>query len=439
MSHYKIQLRRLALSLGAGSWDRPSLTERLSRALDDGPPDPARLAARLLFHFDSATPPTQARLLDFLYQDNEIRQSWERSPGGFQVKLLLDPPVMGPRPEGLITFPLPQLATWKDLRLWLGLSDSELAWFADREGRQNRVREAKLHHYRYRWLDKPSGGRRLLEIPKVRLKTLQRQILHELLDRVPAHPAAHGFRRHRSCLSYVSPHVGQAVLLRMDLQDFFHSVPVARIGAMFRRLGYPASIARTLQGLCTHAASPALAGEVFDCLPWETRQRLQHKHLPQGAPSSPAIANLCAWRLDCRLQGVAERFGLVYTRYADDLAFSGSKALLSLAPFLRALVGKVVVEEGFMINQRKTRLQTRAQAQRLAGVVINERPNLSRREYDELKAILYNCVRFGPEGQNHRQHADFRSYLAGRLAYASWLNPARGERLQAMWRRIQWP
>ncbi|MGD8588661.1 MAG: reverse transcriptase family protein, partial [Chromatiales bacterium] len=382
---------------------------------------------------------SQPRLFDFLQQDNEIRQTWERAADGFQVKLLLDPPEMGTLPAGLISFPLPELKTWKDLRLWLGLSVAELAWFADREGRQSGVGEAKLHHYRYRWLKKPSGAQRLLEIPKVRLKTIQRQILHELLDRVPVHAAAHGFRRHRSCLSYVTPHIGQAVVLRMDLQDFFHRVPVARIGALFRRLGYPPTVARLLQGLCTHASSPILAGQVFDTIPWESRQLLRHKHLPQGAPSSPAIANLCAWRLDCRLQGVAERFGLAYTRYADDLAFSGSRELLRLAPFLRALVGKIALEEGFLINQRKTRLQTRAQSQRLAGIVINERPNLPRREYDELKAILYNCVRYGPDSQNRKRHADFRSYLAGRIAYASWLNPAKGERLQDLWRRIHWP
>jgi hypothetical protein len=439
LSNFKTQLRRLALSLSAGNWDRAAVTERLSRALDGGPPDPARLAARLFFLFDQGAHPSQSRLLDFLLQDKEIRQFWERSAGGFQVKLLLDPPVMGALPEGLITFPLPELATWKDLRLWLGLSNSELAWFADREGRQNRVSEAKLHHYRYRWLEKPLGGRRLLEIPKVRLKTMQRQILHALLDRVPAHPAAHGFRRHRSCLSYVTPHLGQAAVLRMDLQDFFHQVPVGRIGALFRRLGYPDNVARLLQGLCTHAASPILAGQAFGSLNWETRQRLHDKHLPQGAPSSPAIANLCAWRLDRRLQGVADRFGLVYTRYADDLAFSGSAELLSLTPFLRALVGKVALEEGFPVNQCKTRLQTRARSQRLAGIVINERPNLPRHEFDVLKATLYNCVRFGPDGQNRQQHADFRSYLAGRLAYASWLNPAKAERLQSLWRRIQWP
>jgi retron-type reverse transcriptase len=208
---------------------------------------------------------------------------------------------------------------------------------------------------------------------------------------------------------------------------------------MFRRLGYPPSVARLLQGLCTHASSPTLVGQAFDTLPWETRQLLRYKHLPQGAPSSPAIANLCAWRLDCRLQGVAERFDLAYTRYADDLAFSGASELLSLAPFLRALVGKIALEEGFLINQHKTRLQTPAQSQRLAGIVINERPNLPRHEYDALKAILYNCVRFGPDSQNRQQHADFRSYLAGRIAYASWLNPVKGERLKALWRHIQWP
>jgi len=439
LSTFKTQLGRLALSLAAGSWERPALTDRLSLALAGGPPDPARLAARLMFHFDRGMPPTRPRLLEFLRQDQEVRQAWERAVGGFQVGLLLDPPVMGPLPQALVTLPLPELATWKDLRLWLGLSDNELAWFADREGRQGRVREAKLHHYRYRWIEKPAGGRRLLEIPKIRLKSIQRQILHELLDRVPAHPAAHGFRRHRSCLSYVAPHLGQAAVLRMDLQEFFHRVPVARIGALFRRLGYPAEVARLLQGLCTHAASPALAGQAIHTLDWETRQRLQHKHLPQGAPSSPAVANLCAWRLDCRLQGLAERFGLAYSRYADDLAFSGSGELLSLAPFLRALVGKLALEEGFLINQRKTRLQTRAQRQRLAGIVVNQRPNLPRAEYDTLKATLYNCIRHGPESQNRQQHKDFRAYLTGRVAYAGWLNPARGERLTALLQRIPWP
>jgi hypothetical protein len=158
-----------------------------------------------------------------------------------------------------------------------------------------------------------------------------------------------------------------------------------------------------------------------------------------GAPASPTIANLCAWRLDCRLQGMSEHFGLDYTRYADDLAFSSSAKLIRLASYLQGLVGAMAIEEGFHIKHRKTHFNTRAQRQRLAGVVVNEKPNLPRREYDQLKTILYNCIRFGPDSQNRQGLVDYKSHLAGRVAYATWLNPSGGERLKALWKRIQWP
>ncbi len=439
MSNYTTKVRRLALSLIAGSWDRASLVDRLSRAVSGGPPDPERLAARMLFHFDHGLPPTYSQLATFIQQEQLFREAHERSDGSFEPKLLLDPPVMGPMPEGLATFPLPQLATWKDLRLWVGLSDNELAWFADREEWQGRLAETKLHHYRYRWVPKRSDQMRLIEIPKSRMKAIQRQILRDLLNHVPPHPCAHGFRRHRSCRSYVEPHIGSEALLRMDLKDFFHSVPTPRIFALFHRLGYPWTVSRTLQGLCTHTVSPPLAGAPYQDLSWEMRKRLQHKHLPQGAPTSPAIANLCAWRLDCRLHGLANRFGLNYTRYADDLAFSGSAELIRLAPFLQGLVGAVANEEGFRINHRKTRLKTQAQCQRLAGIVINEKPNPPRREYDQLRATLFNCIRYGPDSQNRQGLTVYKSHLAGRIAYVSWLNPSKGERLKALWKRIDWP
>ena len=439
MISYKTKVRRLALSIIAGRWDKDALSERLSRALCGGPPDPGRLAARLVFHFDEGSSPSMGQLTAFLQEEQQLRHFWENRDNEFGREVLLDPLVMGPLPKGLITFPLPQLATWKDLRLWLGLFDNELAWFADREGRQSKVVESRLHHYRYRWVKKRSGLPRLLEMPKSRLKAIQRQVLQGLINRVPPHPCAHGFTRGRSCLTYVAPHVGKAVVLRMDLKDFFLSVPTARVGALFRHLGYPSTVALLLQGLCTHAVSPSLAGTPYEGLCWETRKRLRHKHLPQGAPTSPAIANLCAWRLDCRLQGVAKHFGLDYTRYADDLAFSGAAELIRLAPYLQGLVGAVALEEGFRINHRKTRLNTQGQCQRLAGVVVNEKPNLRRREYDLLKAILYNCVRFGPDSQNRRGHPDYKLHLAGRVAHVAWLNPARGERLQALWNRVEWP
>lgn len=439
MSCLSNNLRILARSIIAGGWDRASLSDRLQRSLGGGPPDPGRLAARLLFHFDEGQPPTRQRLIEFLKGEEALRQRFEKAGGREAPRVVLDPPVMASPPKVLLTFPLPQLSTAKDLREWLGLLDHELAWFADSEGRQCKVSESKLHHYRYRWIEKRSGAPRLIEIPKTRLKAIQRRILREILNRVPPHPSAHGFTRGRSSLTFVEGHVGKPVVLRMDLKDFFHNVPIPRIGALFRRLGYPWMVANLLQGLCTHATSASLAGASYGELPWEARKRLADKHLPQGAPTSPAIANLCAWRLDCRLQGVADRFALHYTRYADDLALSGGKELLRLAPFLQGLVGAIALEEGFDINHRKTRVQTQAQSQRLAGVVINARTNLPREEFDRLKAILHNCARHGPESQNRDGIDDFKAHLAGKIAYVDWLNPERGAQLKRLWKHIHWP
>ena len=156
MSSCTTKARRLALSIIAGRWNRDALAERLARTFSDGPPDPQRLAARLAFHFDRGLSPSLAQLIAFLRDEEQLCQFWERGDDKVGQSILLDSPVMEPLPDGLLTLPLPQLATWKDVRLWLGLFDRELAWFADREGRQGKVVESKLHHYRYRWVTKGS-------------------------------------------------------------------------------------------------------------------------------------------------------------------------------------------------------------------------------------------------------------------------------------------
>ena len=131
-----------------------------------------------------------------------------------------------------------------------------------------------------------------------------------------------------------------------------------------------------------------------------TNARLRDAHLPQGAPTSPALANLAAWRLDRRLAGLAAAFGAHVTRYADDLAFSGDEAFGRSLRFFVARVGAIAAEEGFRVNHRKTRVMRQGRRQTLCGVVDNDTTNLPRRERDRLRATLFNVARLGVESQN---------------------------------------
>ena len=173
-------------------------------------------------------------------------------------------------------------------------------------------------------------------------------------------------------------------------------------------------------------------------LPFEARILYGHPHLPQGAPTSPALANLCFHRVDCRLRGLAESAGAVYTRYADVLAFSGGEDFGRSVERFSTHVAALLLEEGFFVNHRKTRIMRQGVRQRLAGLVANRRVNIPRTDFDLLKATLTNCVRDGPAGQNRGGHPDFRLQLDGRVAFVESINPAKARRLRELFRQIRW-
>jgi hypothetical protein len=272
---------------------------------------------------------------------------------------------------------------------------------------------------------------------------MQRQILSLILDKIPPHSAAHGFIKGRSIKTFAAPHVGQRVVLRMDLQDFFPSISGARIQTLFRTVGYPESVADLLGGICTNAAPRAVwKAPEFDIDPVQLRESkslYSRPHLPQGAPSSPALANLCAYRVDCRLAGLAKSAGAKYTRYADDLAFSGGEAFERCVERFSTHVAVILSEEGFTVHHRKTRIMRQGVRQHLAGLVTNRRVNIIRADFDRLKAILTNCVRLGPESQNREAHPRFRAHLEGRVGFVETINPAQGRRLRARSGQIEWP
>lgn len=333
---------------------------------------------------------------------------------------------------------LPDIAAPGKLAEWLELTPGQLAWFADCQSRECRLSAGRLRHYQYRWIRKRHGEARLIEIPKFKLKQIQRRLLDGLLSRVPPHDAAHGFRQGRSIRTFAAPHAGARVVIRIDLRNFFPSISRRRVLAVFLTAGYLEAVARLLAGLCTNAAP----SDVWEDFPgsgslrerWPSESLYTVPHLPQGAPTSPALANLCAFRLDCRLSGLARAMNASYTRYADDLAFSGGDELRRAARRFQVAVMAIALDEGFQIHARKTRVMPQSSRQRLAGV----HPNVSRCEFDRLKAILHQCARHGPESQNRDGHADFRAHLAGSIAYVAMLNPQRGERLRRLFERIAW-
>lgn len=349
----------------------------------------------------------------------------------------------------LASYHLPVFHTPQELANWLGVRIGQLAWLVHRSTSDRRPSNEQQSHYVYRWHQKRSvtleprwrnrppiwTGWRLIEAPKQILKAAQRKILTEILEKIPAHQAAHGFVRGRSIVSNAQPHVGQAVVIKLDLQNFYANVTYSRVVAMFRSMGYCREAAIWLARLTTSAAPWSLNVPGGD----EALQSLYvRRHLPQGAPTSPALANLSAFGLDVRLSGLLKKFGGNYTRYADDLTLSGSDDFRYALRCVIPLTEQIVRSERFRLNHRKRKVIRRGHRQLVTGVVVNVKPNISRDEYDRLKAILHNCVKLGPDSQNQDNHADFAAHLRGRVAFVRQLNPARAAKLQRLFEQIRW-
>lgn len=314
-------------------------------------------------------------------------------------------------PEKLARYGLPVLGSEQALAAWLGIPLSRLRWFT-----HDRPADTVWHYVAYT-LPKRSGGQRLILAPKRELKALQRHILRALLDRVPPSEVAHGFVAGRSIVTNAAPHVGKQVVLNLDLENFFPSLIFPRVRGLFITLGYSFSVASALALLCT--------GHEREPFEYDNKQyfvSVGPRHLVQGAPTSPALANLMAYRLDRRLLGLARKHGFAYTRYADDLTFSGDD--LSEALFLLNVLPHLIRDEGFTLNRAKTHLFRPSARQMVTGLVVNEELGTPRTLRRRLRAILHNARTTGLAAQNHENHEDFRAYLLGLIGFIEDAHPA---------------
>lgn len=418
--------RHLASWLYANEWHYTTLLAITIESVDPLPDDVNRLIEDVLRAFPHK--PEHDELLSYLLADPRLYHWFKQGSSNPRINSFC---LAKQEPGRLPVNNLPPLTDRNELAQWLGITNNQLTWLAD-TWRTEPNSSKRFIHYHYSLVEKRRGGLRLIESPKSLLKLIQRKINIGILSKIPLHDTAHGFCRQRSCLTHASNHCGKKYLLLFDIAHCFQSIQWSSVYRVFRNTGYPKDIASYLSCLCTHQITNN--NEILHKLDHEQRIRLNTRHLPQGAPSSPTLSNIVLYGLDKRLNGLATSLQLTYSRYADDLAFSGNQH--RDWEFLEALIGAICLEQGLELNFRKSRVLKLHQRQKLTGIVVNEKINIDRREYDGLKAILVNCVRSGIDSQNRENHVDFRAHLLGRINYVSTLNRRKGEKLRSIFDRI---
>lgn len=252
------------------------------------------------------------------------------------------------------------------------------------------------HYYAYT-LPKDAGGVRTITAPNARLKRLQRRLLASLFNAVPLHPAATGFRTGQSIVTNAVPHVGKRLVVNVDITSFFDSTSYTRI-----------------LSACRQAAGGQLSARAYFLL---ADLCSYHGHLPTGAPTSPTLANIILSPVDRALTTVAAKHDIAYTRYADDLTFSGGDNVPRLLPFAQRLLGEL----GYQLDPNKTNLFRRGRRQIVTGLVVNDKPNLPRR----LRRRLRAAVHWRTHGKTPHWHGRDMSDVAltGRLAMLNTVQP----------------
>jgi RNA-directed DNA polymerase len=414
-------LQPLATSLSQQVWDVSVIKAHLRARLPHTLIHLANpIARRLIRALPGTASPDPKRIVETLKSTGSALRLLEHARKTASLPLLLiTPPAFQVRPL-FAQIPLPVLSVEADLEDWLSIPRDHLTRFADLRGLSANTNNAFAPHYHQHLIPKSNGQLRLIEEPKPYLKRLQRRILNGLLNLIPVHPAAYGFVQGRNTIQGAARHAGEELVIAFDLQNFFPSIPFARIYSLFRTLGYPRAVALNLAGLTTTITPqrvlryPGLAAA----------DALSSRHLPQGAPTSPTLANLCSLALDRRLHGLARTLDATYTRYADDITFSGDECI---APVLLRAVPNIISDAGFRPNLAKTRTMPAHARQTVTGIVVNAHTNIPREGFDRLKAIIHHLAN---PTDPRRHDKGFLISLLGQINWVEQVHPQRGHRLR---------
>ncbi|MBL4632280.1 MAG: RNA-directed DNA polymerase [Kofleriaceae bacterium] len=290
---------------------------------------------------------------------------------------------------------------------------------------------SRYSHYQRFSIPKKDGGVRMISAPMPRLKAAQTWILETILNPLPMHDAAHGFRPGRSIVSNATPHIGADVVVNLDLENFFPSVGYRRVKGLFGHFGYSEEVATILALLSTEPelTQIKLDGDTYYVAKGE-------RFLPQGAPSSPAITNLLCRRLDRRLEGICNKLDFRYTRYADDLSFSARGEPAKLVGKLLSQVEWLVAEEGFKIHPDKTRVFRRGRRQEVTGLVVNDGLSVPRAVLRRFRTLLFQIEKDGTDGKRWGASDDVLASAMGFANFVAMVQPEKGASLQTQVRKL---
>jgi retron-type reverse transcriptase len=260
-----------------------------------------------------------------------------------------------------------------------------------------------------------SGGKRGIQNPVPKLKAVQRLILGKILEKIPVGDHIGAYIPGRSCMDTATQHLQKSVIVSIDIKDFFPSVKRSMIRRYLKSCGYNHLTASMLSELMTYK-----------------------NFVPQGAPTSGLIANLVAdHRFDQNIISGLKRLdeGWLYTRYSDDIDVSHPQDQpREKVQEVIDLVKESIEHAGFKLNSRKTKVEPRWRRQKVLGVVVNEKPNLPRLEYDRLRCLIHNCLMHGFESQYKRAGQSsangLKSHIRGKLSFLKQIDEAKSNKLK---------
>lgn len=281
--------------------------------------------------------------------------------------------------EKLQKYNLPILDNYNTFCNHFNITRSKLSWLTF----HNKT-STYLHYFDFEFVKK-SGGLRKISAPKKYLKSIQQSIKEDVLDKIPLLECVTGFRKKVNIYDNASVHKKNKIIVNADIQDFFPSINYYQVRSAFKNLGYSGEISTYFALLTTkqEAKQIQLKNKTIFSLSSD-------RYLPQGAPTSPVLANIMFNKIDIQLLKRSKSIGFMYTRYADDLTFSTSDGKAKIKPLLYILK-KTLDLHGFKLNAKKTKIKGKQHSQEITGLIMNSgQPKVPRIWRRNLRAAIHN-------------------------------------------------